>query len=217
MRELFQILLNKLANLFRDSGINKQMNVPFIGAVMLCLKNSEHDKLPEIFVADNTKNLMKQISWKINDIVLETDPPERKEKKVYISKKVLADGSLIKADLSDVNKIIDEISTIYNFISIIGQTGHDTMNNFLKVFRKWNSVDAQEKGEVFTPDHIAQLMYRLINCSKNDVILDPTCGSGTFLTNALINMFSETDDEDEKKEIKENRIIGIEKMILMQP
>lgn len=69
----------KLANLFRDSGINKQMNVPFIGAVMLCLKNSEHDKLPEIFVADNTKNLMKQISWKINDIVLETDPPERKE------------------------------------------------------------------------------------------------------------------------------------------
>lgn len=85
------------------------------------------------------------------------------------------------------------------------------MNNFLKVFRKWNSVDAQEKGEVFTPDHIAQLMYRLINCSKNDVILDPTCGSGTFLTNALINMFSETDDEDEKKEIKENRIIGIEK------
>lgn len=28
----------KLANLFRDSGIDKQMNVPFIGAVILCMK-----------------------------------------------------------------------------------------------------------------------------------------------------------------------------------
>lgn len=28
----------KLANLFRNSGIDKQMNVPFIGAVILCMK-----------------------------------------------------------------------------------------------------------------------------------------------------------------------------------
>lgn len=201
----------KLANLFRDSGINKQMNVPFIGAVMLCLKKSTHEELPRIFNAENTKNLLHQISEKIDEIISDNDPPERKEKKVYISKKVLNDGSLIKADLVDVQNIIEEISTIYNFINIADKTGHDTMNSFLKIFRKWNSVDSQEKGEVFTPDHIAQLMYKLINCSKNDIILDPTCGSGTFLTNALINMINETNDYEERKIIKENKIWGIEK------
>jgi type I restriction-modification system DNA methylase subunit len=53
-------------------------------------------------------------------------------------------------------------------------------------------------------------MYNIINCNKNDKILDPTCGSGTFLTNALANMLSETKNLEEQKDIKENRIFGIE-------
>ena len=50
------------------------------------------------------------------------------------------------------------------------------MNSFLKVFRKWNSVNANEKGEVFTPNHIARLMYDLCEISNENVVLDPTCG-----------------------------------------
>jgi type I restriction-modification system DNA methylase subunit len=52
-------------------------------------------------------------------------------------------------------------------------------------------------------------MYKLIDCNKNDVILDPTCGSGTFLTNAMANMLNEA-KEHEKQIIKENNLIGIE-------
>ena len=93
------------------------------------------------------------------------------------------------------------------------------MNNFLKVFRRWNSANANEKGEVFTPDHIAQLMYKLGKCSMDDFILDPTCGSGTFLTNAMANMFSEalnrySNDkisfQKEQVDIKSNKLFGIE-------
>ena len=36
-------------------------------------------------------------------------------------------------------------------------------------------------------------MYSLAYCSKDSEILDPTCGSGTFLTNAMANMFNEID------------------------
>jgi type I restriction-modification system DNA methylase subunit len=53
-------------------------------------------------------------------------------------------------------------------------------------------------------------MYKIINCNKNDVILDPTCGSGTFLTNAMANMLEETDDHQEQMQIMENNIFGIE-------
>ena len=88
------------------------------------------------------------------------------------------------------------------------------MNNFLKVFRRWNSANANEKGEVFTPDHIANLMYSLALCTKDNTILDPTCGSGTFLTNAMVNMFNEIEIDENfhemQRSIKESRLIGIE-------
>ena len=58
-------------------------------------------------------------------------------------------------------------------------------------------------------------MYSLAYCSKDSEILDPTCGSGTFLTNAMANMFNEIDPKLEnlhetQKNIKQNRLIGIE-------
>lgn len=193
----------KLAKLFRNSGINKQMNVPFIGAVFLCLKFGKEIQ------NNTTQGIINLIKTGIAEIISDT-PLTRKQKKVYLTQ-MLSDASLISADIANILEIISEISVIFNFINISDKKGHDTMNSFLKVFRKWNSVDAQEKGQVFTPDHIAQFMYKLINCNKNDVILDPTCGSGTFLTNAMANMLSETTDPEEQKNIKENHLIGIEK------
>lgn len=85
------------------------------------------------------------------------------------------------------------------------------MNNFLKVFRIWNSANAKEKGEVFTPDHIAKFMCKLIDLKKEDYLLDPCCGSGTFLTNAMAYMLKQTTNYDEQFSIKENHVIGIEK------
>lgn len=51
----------RLANFFRNSKIDKQMNVPFIGAVMLCLKFGEDIDLT------STKTIFKlSISWYID-------------------------------------------------------------------------------------------------------------------------------------------------------
>ena len=206
----------KLANHFRNSGIDKQMNVPFIGAVILCMKYGKEINLS----ASNTNAILRSITVGINEIIND-NPINRRQKKEFITNKVLIDSTLKEAKYEDLYNIIAEISTIYNFINISAEDykGHDIMNNFLKVFRRWNSANANEKGEVFTPDHIAQLMYSLAECNKDDFILDPTCGSGTFLTNAMANMFNEalaqsvdnTSFQKEQKDIKENRLIGIEK------
>lgn len=211
---IVNISAKKLANLFRDSGIDKQMNVPFIGAVILCMKYGK-----EIDLSGNTATILKSVAIGIQEIISD-NPINRRSKKEFITNKVLNDATLKKAKFEDLYSIIAEISKIYNFINISADDykGHDIMNNFLKVFRRWNSANANEKGEVFTPDHIAQLMYKLGDCSKDDFILDPTCGSGTFLTNAMANMFNEasslklSDDEFQKMQIdiKSNRLFGIE-------
>ncbi len=205
----------KLANLFRDSGIDKQMNVPFIGAVILCMKYGK-----DIDLSSNSHAILQSVAMGIKEIISD-NPINRRAKREFIVSEVLGDGTLQRAKFEDLYNIIAEISTIYNFINISADDykGHDIMNNFLKVFRRWNSANANEKGEVFTPDHIAQLMYKLGSCNMDDFILDPTCGSGTFLTNAMANMFKEALDrypndvdkfQKEQLDIKGNKLIGIE-------
>lgn len=192
----------KLANFFRDSKIDKQMNVPFIGAVMLCLKFGEDIDLT------STSTILSSLSHGIEKIIRD-NPLTRRQKKEFI-KLALSDASLKRAKTEDLLIILQEISTVYNFINIsaFDYKGHDIMNSFLRIFRKWNSANANEKGEVFTPDHIANLMFKIALCDKDSFILDPTCGSGTFLTNAMANMLYQSPQE--AKEIQENRLIGIE-------
>ncbi|WP_435128390.1 HsdM family class I SAM-dependent methyltransferase [Mycoplasma sp. 6243] len=214
----------QLANSFRNAKINKQMTVPFIGAVMLCYKFQGDDKLNR----ESTSLLLSSILDALKDTPL-TEDISKQEKKNNIYK-YLDDKTLKMAKISDLIEIVDSIRNIYNLINISHKDykGHDIMNAFLKVFRKWNSANSNEKGEVFTPDHIAQIMYELIDVDPfNDVIMDPTCGSGTFLVNAMFNMFSSINDfylkrtninAKEKEyqidkaciEVKEKRIIGIE-------
>ncbi len=52
----------------------------------------------------------------------------------------------------------------------------------------------------FTPQYIANFMYRLIDVSMDDSVLDATCGSGTFLTNSMSNMITEAGGPDAKKQ-----------------
>lgn len=186
----------KLANLFRNSKIDKQMNVPFIGAVMLCLKHGVDINIT------STGTILNSLYSGI-ELIIKDNPLTRKQKKEFI-KIALTDATLKRAKTEDLLVILQEISTVYNFINIScdDYKGHDIMNSFLRIFRKWNSANANKKGEVFTPDHIAQLMYKLAKCSKDNVVLDPTCGSGTFLTNAMANMFFKAPNES--KEIQEN-------------
>ncbi|MGL5591133.1 MAG: N-6 DNA methylase [Mycoplasmoidaceae bacterium] len=201
-QEIVEKSAKKLSIMFRNSKINKQINVPFIGAVMLCLKFEKN------ILNNSTKGILSLIRQGISEVISDT-PITRKQKKEFL-KNILSDSSLIYSKFEYIFPIISEISTVFNFINVSNKLGHDTMNLFLKIFRKWNSANANEKGEVFTPDHIAQFMYKLINISKYDIVLDPTCGSGTFLTNSMANMLEETIDENEKNNIKENQLIGIE-------
>lgn len=197
----------KLAKLFREAGFDKRINVPFIGAVMLCLKSSKVEQWT--YINDTTQGILDLIKTQLEETI-SNEPISRKEKKDFL-KTVLDKDNLKKINFNDLIEICGEISHIYNYLNVSdNQYGHDVMSNFLNVFRKWDAIDSKEKGEVFTPDHIAQLMCKLIDLKKTDCLLDPCCGSGTFLTNAMAFMLKTSNDEEEQKNIKENNILGFE-------
>lgn len=85
------------------------------------------------------------------------------------------------------------------------------MGIFFNEFNRYKGKS--ENGQVFTPDHITSLMYRLININaKDDRILDAACGSGAFLTKAMSNMIKEVGGPTTKKakEIMTSQLYGIE-------
>lgn len=102
-----------------------------------------------------------------------------------------------------VTEISDSINSDY-------WHGEDVMGIFFNEFNRYKKKS--EIGQVFTPDHITSLMYRLIEVNKDDIILDAACGSGAFLVKCMCNMIEEAGGVNTNKanEIKEKQLYGIE-------
>ena len=67
----------KLANLFRNSNIDKQMNVPFIGAVMLCLRFQKD------IDTTSTQTILNSVNIGLNSIIQDNKNINRKQKENF--------------------------------------------------------------------------------------------------------------------------------------
>ncbi|MBC6407118.1 MAG: N-6 DNA methylase [Rhodobacteraceae bacterium] len=63
-------------------------------------------------------------------------------------------------------------------------SGTDALGQFYETFLKYAN-DASEMGIVLTPRHITKLAVDVMNIQPDDLIFDPTCGTGGFLVAAL--------------------------------
>lgn len=93
---------------------------------------------------------------------------------------------------------------------IKSNTDFDILGNFYGEFVKYGGNDGNPLGIVLTPRHITSLMAELINISKMDFVLDPACGTGAFLISAMNRMLEQADSNEERLDIKQNRLYGIE-------
>lgn len=109
-----------------------------------------------------------------------------------------------------INQFIDDVCAISHLINSSNWNGEDVMAIFFNEFNRYKGKP--DAGQVFTPDHIVSLIYRLMECNKNDYILDAACGSGTFLVKSMANMIKEAGGVGTEKanEIKQNQLFGIE-------
>lgn len=88
-----------------------------------------------------------------------------------------------------INKFINDITKISDNINSDFWNGEDVMAIFFNEFNRYKAKS--ESGQVFTPDHITSLMYKITGTTQDDVILDAACGSGAFLVKAMCNMIKE--------------------------
>lgn len=120
----------------------------------------------------------------------------------------------IKMNIQDNQEAIDDfiecVTEISDNINSDFWQGEDVMAIFFNEFNRYKGKS--EQGQVFTPDHITSLMYRLIKVDKDDIVLDAACGSGAFLVKAMCNMVREAggNNTNKAKEIKQKQLYGIE-------
>lgn len=104
---------------------------------------------------------------------------------------LLGEYSRIEANPTGAGAIdspIDHITDIADYIGSDMWDGEDITGTFFNILSRKKKSNL---GQVFTPEHVADLVYRILEVGKNDRVLDAACGSGVFLMKAAANMIRE--------------------------
>lgn len=145
------------------------------------------------------------------------DGSKNKAKKIeLLQRNVLNDQKVRALKLHDWLELLDDIlMNIYRYIDSDSPEGQDILNLFFITFNKYTGK--ADKNQAFTPDHITDFMARVTGVDKDTVVVDGTCGSGSFLVQAMCKELAdcrrgrcEADVKALMQEVKEQHIYGIE-------
>ncbi|MEK4633379.1 N-6 DNA methylase [Bacillus velezensis] len=104
------------------------------------------------------------------------------------------------------------VATIFKLMKInikaAMSSGTDILGKFYEVFLKYGN-GAKDIGIVLTPRHITQFACDVLNITHQDVVYDPTCGTGGFLVSAFDHVRRNSTDA-QIKEFRKHRIFGVE-------
>lgn len=197
----------ELNELLHKNGIKEDIRGQFVGTCLLALKANDsnpnsfqYDGLQTPVIISGIKNIIGNLLQ--NDI-------NRATKIVLLDNKVLNDQKVRTLRNDKFVEIIKFIKDrIIPYINPKTNKGQDLLNLFFTTFNKY--VGKADKNQAFTPDHITHFMCKVAGINKNSRVLDPTCGSGSFIVQALIQELNECQTDAEKDNVKKNNIYGIE-------
>lgn len=185
-----------------DVGITESLRSQFVGTCLLALKNGLKYKDIE------TDQIIAGIRRILEDMLDKSF--DKVTKLLVLQKKVLEDKDVKKIDSKKFTELLDYIrEKIMPYINAATSEGHDILSYFFTTFNKY--VAREDKNQAFTPNHIAHFMCKVAKVCKTSRILDPTCGSGTFLVQAMTMALNQCETDAERDEIKKHQIYGIER------
>ena len=215
-----------LNELLHKKDIDEKLRSQFVGTTLLYIKDmvkktgatriddALKDKLDDVWKMMSAEEIRAGIKNTLDNLL---DNSENKTKKIeLLQKNVLNDQKVKKLKIKDWIEILDTIlMDIYRYIDADSSEGQDILNLFLIAFNKYTGK--ADKNQAFTPDHITEFMCRITDVDRTKVVLDGTCGSGSFLVQAMVKEIADcrrdkTEKEAEEliRQVKEKHIFGIE-------
>ena len=193
----------ELNNLLHRHSIPEELRSQFVGTCLLALKNGLDYSIPSLTAT--------QIRARIKEVLQEllNDDLNKATKIVLLNKNVLEDQYVRQLKIEAFREILKFIEdNILPFINDKSTSGQDLLNLFFVTFNKY--AGKKDKNQAFTPDHITDFMSKITGVNKHSVILDPCCGSGSFLVRAMTQALDDCATGAEQENIKKHQIFGIE-------
>ena len=215
-----------LNELLHKLDVDEAKRSQFVGTCLLYIKELVKkkgvDKIDDAFVKSlnelwtfmSPTSIIAEIGKTLSNLL---DGSDNKAKKIeLLEKNVLGDQKVQKLTSDNWLKILDTILTdIYKYIDADSSEGQDILNLFFIAFNKYTGK--ADKNQAFTPDHITDFMAKITEVDRNSIVLDPTCGSGSFLVQAMVKELADchrgkTDAEAKKLKdiVTKKHIYGIE-------
>lgn len=146
----------------------------------------------------------------------EISKDHQRDGKTFLDKEI---SSLLKGKQS-TNKQIFTFIYEYIFKQIDGFSGTlDIMGEMYSEFLKYAMGDGKEIGIVLTPPYVTNMMAKILEIDETNRVMDLATGSAGFLIASMKIMIdsinekytkSSTDAKDKIKDVKENRLLGVE-------
>lgn len=202
----------------RNYGNLKDTDKPLVVAgILLALKESEYRNFYiESLVGDTYDTDGQKIYAAISSNLRRANvQPDVKKDKLLSQFSIIRDSQI----LNEINPKLGKTPLRYyaeflnkNLYQNIrfNNSAEDYIGRFYGEFMSYSGGDGQTLGIVLTPKHITELFCELLNVSKNDVILDPCCGTAGFLISAMHHMLKQTNTDIEKRKIRQEQLHGIE-------
>lgn len=193
----------KLNEMLHRHSIPEKLRSQFVGTCLLALKNGLDYSTPSLTAA--------QIRTRIKEVLedLLNSDINKAEKLALLNRNVLGDQYVRQLSIAAFREILKFIEdNILPFINDKSTSGQDLLNLFFVTFNKY--VGKSDKNQAFTPDHITDFMAKITGVNKHSVVLDPCCGSGSFLVRAMTQALDDCATAAEQENVKKHQIFGIE-------
>lgn len=219
-KELAEILKDaaELHEDLRNYGNLKDIDKPLIvSGILLALREAESknftiDDLTGDDINTDGEKIFKAIE---SNLKRSRVAPEVKRDKILSQFSIIKDTQI----LNDINDTLAKTplkhfteflhTKIYKSIKYTSSS-EDYLGRFYGEFMSYSGGDGQTLGIVLTPKHITDLFCDLVDIKSDDIVLDPCAGTAGFLIASMHHMLAQADTENEKKNIRQKQLHGIE-------
>lgn len=182
---------DEINRLLRESNVNDRMRPAVVGACMLALWHSPNlRKDPDNILADINR-ACSQAFWRAGKDKLANSlhVDEANEKLAVKARRII--------------NILERLN-----VSVL-TAEHDYLGQLYETFFRY--AGGNTIGQYFTPRHIASFCADLVGVSKDDIVLDPACGTGGFLIAAMERVAREHQiSRSEMVKLVKTRLIGFD-------
>lgn len=228
VREIRKVAAELHEGMRNYASLENEHKATLVSAILLALKY--RPELVEDLTGDNRKGYRDgEKVYRAAQEYLESDEadlgPKQKigimlDRFKFIQRHVLLNQRNNDLGKTPVRHFVETLDRdVFKVVSDPAYSAFDVLGNFYGEFVKYGGSDGNSLGIVLTPHHITDLMSALIDVNCDDVVLDPTAGSASFLIAAMRRMFHDAERRfkdspdrlvEKLNEIKRFQLHGVE-------